>query len=291
MKIKSKILFYILEVIAILVAIIYLAITKVIPEYQASLGSSERLFKSKNYATGVEVKISTGPTFFLIINKNNQLTNIFIENELAGVIANQDIEGKNINKAIPEIFQKLIDANLIDNKIINIINYNEQGVYQKVISLVRESLQKNKKTLEIIESSSTLQKKAKELNLEEKEDTKILWMMYLNSVDMINKLPKTTNSFQMNINEETATTYANTIYQKLNTYMINVNVKDQEINDLTMPIQNIPGDSENTVYASSDSWYYIKDYRVYAEITITGNQSYTFCYMGSSENKKEGKCS
>ena len=74
--------------------------------------------------------------------------------------------------------------------------------------------------------------------------------------------------------------------------MINAKVKNQNRNDEDMPIQYIPGDSENKVYPTTSSWYYIENYKVYAEITIASqNNNYTFCYQGSIEDKKEGLCS
>ena len=96
MKKSWKIWIYILEVIAIIAVVVYLAITKALPKYQETLGSSEKIFSTDNYETGVEFDITTGPAFFLVINKDNEVANIFIENEQAGVIANQDIEGKSI---------------------------------------------------------------------------------------------------------------------------------------------------------------------------------------------------
>ena len=104
-------------------------------------------------------------------------------------------------------------------------------------------------------------------------------------------LPKTSSSTTVNITRENASIYADTIYEKIITYMVNANVENQERDNTSMPIQYIPGNNENTVYASSDSWYYIRDYKVYAQITITGEESYTFCYMGSKTDKKEGMCS
>ena len=291
MKKSWKIWIYVLEVIVVIAVVVYLAITKALPEYQKSLGSSEKIFSTDNYKTGIEFDITTGPAFFLVINKDNEVANIFIENEQAGVIANQDIEGKSIEDAIPEIFQKLIDANLIENQIINAINYNDHEIYEKVISLAKNSLLSNAKTAQIVESKSTLQEKATRLNMEETEDSQILWTLYLNSADLIENLPKTSSSTTVNITRENASIYADTIYEKIITYMVNANVENQERDNTSMPIQYIPGNNENTVYASSDSWYYIRDYKVYAEITIAGESSYTFCYMGSKADKKEGMCS
>ena len=73
--------------------------------------------------------------------------------------------------------------------------------------------------------------------------------------------------------------------------MINADIDNQEINNSNMPIQYIPGDNENKIYPTSSSWYYIENYKVYAEITIAGTQNYTFCYNGSQQDKKEGRCS
>lgn len=293
MKKNWKVWLYVLEVLVILAVVMYLAIVKIMPEYQKSLGSSERLFSASNYKTGVEINITTGPAFFLIINKKNEVTNIFIENEQAGVITNQNIEGKTINEAVPEIFQKLIDASLIENQTIKAINYNDQQVFNEVTSLMKATLEENLKANQIIKSKSSLQEKAIELKLEETKDSEILWSLYLNSLDIIDRLPKTiTNTTpKISINKESASTYADAIYQKLITYMLNADVKNQEINNPTMPIQYIPGDSANTVYASSDSWYYIENYKVYAQITIRGEESYTFCYKGTNTDKKEGICS
>lgn len=290
---KQKIIFYVIEVLIILGIIIYLAITKVIPEYQESLGSSERFFLPQNYETGIEINIASGPAFFLVINKKNEVTNIFIENKTAGVIANQEIEGKKLTAAIPEIFQKLIDANLIENQVINMINYNNQEIFQEVVSLAKLSLEVNAKTASILESKSTLQEKAKNLNIEGNDDNQVLWSLYTNSVNIIDRLEKTTSTIETktSITQENASVYADTIYQKLITYMMNANIENQEKNDMRMPIQYIPGNNENTVYPSSSSWYYIKDYKVYAEITIASEESYTFCYIGSSIDKKEGTCS
>ena len=291
MKKSWKIWIYVLEVIVVIAVVVYLAITKALPEYQKSLGSSEKIFSTDNYKTGIEFDITTGPAFFLVINKDNEVANIFIENEQAGVIANQEIEGKSIEDAIPEIFQKLIDANLIENQIIHAINYNDNEIYEKVISLAKNSLLSNAKTAQIVESKSTLQEKATRLNMEETEDSQILWTLYLNSADLIENLPKISSSTTVNITRENASIYADTIYEKIITYMVNANVENQERDNTSMPIQYIPGNNENTVYASSDSWYYIRDYKVYAQITISGEESYTFCYMGSKADKKEGMCS
>ena len=289
---KVKFWLYFLEVIIILIIVFYLAITKYWPEYQESLGSSEKLFSATNYYTGIEVKVTTGPAFFLVINKEEIVTNIFLENAEAGSLANQGIEGKNLKTAISSIIQNLIDNNKIIDQPILMINYNDETIFNKAVSSVQETLTENKIALNLIKSTSTLTKKAEEENLEQTEQSEILWALYLNSMEIIDDIPTTEQSPQQEISKEAAENYTDTIYQKLITYMMNANVENQQRNDPIMPIQYIPGDTANTIYPTSDSWYYIENYNIYAQISIDSTtQRYTFCYQGTIENKKEGICS
>lgn len=87
---------FIIEIIGVIIAIIVVLIVKVIPEYKNSLGSSEKIFMYGNYKTSIEIKIETGPEFILIVNEDNQISNIFFENEQSTILANKDIESKNL---------------------------------------------------------------------------------------------------------------------------------------------------------------------------------------------------
>ena len=292
---KLKIILYTLLVIAVLVAVVLVSIFKIWPEYQASLDSSERIFSMADYKTAIEVKVPEGAEFFLIIDDNDILSYIFIENMKASIIANQDIETKEISVAIPEIIEKLIENNQLPKDSITIVNYGDTTTYQKVNALINSTLQEKNITCQIIEEENTLQSKATELSSDATDDREILWLLYFNSRELIDEIPTNSTSTETTeeivITRDTAESYADTIYQKLITYMINADVKNQEINNSNMPIQYIPGDNENKVYPTSSSWYYIENYKVYAEITIAGTQNYTFCYNGSQQDKKEGRCS
>lgn len=292
---KLKIILYTLLVIAVLVAVVLVLIFKTWPEYQASLDSSERIFSMSDYKTAIEVKVPEGPEFFLIINNNDILSYIFIENMEASIIANQDIETKEISFAIPEIIEKLIENNELPKDSITIVNYGDATTYQKVEELINSTLQEKNIACQIIEEENTFQSKAAELSFDATEDREILWLLYFESRELIDEIPTNSTSTETTeeivITRDTAETYADTIYQKLITYMINADIENQEINNSNMPIQYIPGDNENKIYPTSSSWYYIENYKVYAEITIAGTQNYTFCYNGSQQDKKEGRCS
>ena len=295
---KLKIAGYGFVVLVVIIAVALVVVFKSWPEYQATLGSSEKWFSEKNYKTGIEIKIDMGPEFFMVINAEKQLSYIFIENENALSLVNKDIEGKQLKKAIPEIFQILLTNKQLENNKITIINYGDRNIYEDTLTLIKDTLTKNSKTNQIIEQTSTLEQKATEENLEEKEQSQVLWTLYLRSREFMDqaeeeKEPTTENKTEtQKITKDMASTYANSIYQKIVTYMINSNIKNQSRDNGNLPIQYIPGDSENKVYPTTSSWYYIENYKVYAEITIASqNNNYTFCYQGSIEEKKEGLCS
>lgn len=295
---KLKIAGYGFVVLVVIIAVALVVVFKSWPEYQATLGSSEKWFSEKNYKTGIEIKIDMGPEFFMVINAEKQLSYIFIENENALSLVNKDIEGKQLKKAIPEIFQILLTNKQLENNKITIINYGDRNIYEDTLTLIKDTLTKNSKTNQIIEQTSTLEQKATEENLEEKEQSQVLWILYLRSREFMDqaeeeKEPTTENKTEtQKITKDMASTYANSIYQKIVTYMINSNIKNQSRDNGNLPIQYIPGDSENKVYPTTSSWYYIENYKVYAEITIASqNNNYTFCYQGAIEEKKEGLCS
>ena len=295
---KLKIAGYGFVVLVVIIAVALVVVFKSWPEYQATLGSSEKWFSEKNYKTGIEIKIDMGPEFFMVINEEKQLSYIFIENENAVSLVNKDIEGKQLKKAIPEIFQILLTNKQLENNKITIVNYGDRNIYEDTLTLIKDTLTKNSKTNQIIEQTSTLEQKATEENLEEKEQSQVLWILYLRSREFMDqaeeeKEPTTENKTEtQKITKDMASTYANSIYQKIVTYMINSNIKNQSRDNGNLPIQYIPGDSENKVYPTTSSWYYIENYKVYAEITIASqNNNYTFCYQGAIEEKKEGLCS
>ena len=285
----NKILF-IVEVVGIIIAIIVVLIVKVIPEYESSLGSSEKLFIYGNYKTSVEVKIESGSEFLLIINEKNQIYQIFFENEQSTILVNKNIETKSITDGITEIVQILIHNNELENKKITIVNYGEEEISNQIVTKFNEELMKNNKTCSIETQTSTLQEKAQSLNIEATEQEQILWSLYEISYEYLNNVETSTNEVST-LTKEQAISYMDNIYQKLQTYMINKNIANQSRDDLSMPIQYIPGDNNNEVYPTSSSWYDIENYKIYAEITLSeGLNNYTYCYNGSLEEKKEGMC-
>lgn len=287
---KIKFILYFLEIIAIIVAIILLAVFKYWPEYEETLGSSEKLFLAKKYKTGIEVKILNGPQFIIIIDNNQKISYLFFENEESSTLANKNIEGTNLELGIKTIIEELIKNNQLKTESIYLINYGDKKIYNKTVLLLDDTLQNKNVICKIIQSTSTWQKKSQEINLNEEKDTSILWNLYIKSLEIIENTSNNKNKHEI-INENLVSDYADTVYQKLETYKLNSNITNQDKNDMILPIQYIPANEENSIYPNSNSWYYIKENKVYAEISFSiENSVYTFCYDGSKESRKKGGC-
>ena len=205
----NKILF-IVEVVGIIIAIIVVLIVKVIPEYESSLGSSEKLFIYGNYKTSVEVKIESGSEFLLIINEKNQIYQIFFENEQSTILVNKNIETKSITDGITEIVQILIHNNELENKKITIVNYGEEEISNQIVTKFNEELMKNNKTCSIETQTSTLQEKAQSLNIEATEQEQILWSLYEISYEYLNNVETSTNEVST-LTKEQAISYMDNI--------------------------------------------------------------------------------
>lgn len=298
MSMKKKILLYTIEVLLILLVITGLAIFKYYPEYKKTLGSSDGKFIYENYKSAVEIQIPTGPNYIVIVDKKNKISNIFFENLESFVLYNQEIENKPIYQAIAKMMEKLQEANYLSQSI-TVINYNNQETYDAIVEEINKSLITYGSTTTLIKKTTTLEQKAKELELTYTDETSFWAAIALKSSDLISykrnnvskKNKESTTIEEKGMDLETARTYANNIYQKLQVYVANKSIKNQQRDDPTMPIQLLPADNAGTIYTTTDSWYYINDYKIYAEISFENqNQTYSFCYMGSLEHQQKGKC-
>ena len=93
------------------------------------------------------------------------------------------------------------------------------------------------------------------------------------------------------LNQENSIQYSNIVYDKLIKYQSSNNIINEDINHHQISIDKIPASSDNSIFPDSSSWYYIKDYKVYAYIKFSeGNTKYSFCYSGDKNNIKEGEC-
>lgn len=278
----------VLEVIAIVVAAILLVIFKFIPEFKATLGSSDSYVDIDNYDTIVEVKILSGPNFFLITT-NDKLTNILFINDSSCILYNQNIEKNDITTAITELTKKLTSSSVItDNSTIQLTEYSKNNNYQKI----KEAIVANVPTIHLQENSSSLIIRAEELELSSSTEQLALQELQLYSMEIAGSCNSANNNSSItSIRKDEAKQYADQIYSKLQNYSLTY--PNQSIESAAFPIQLIPVNTPDniTIYPSNNSWYYIENGIVYAYIAFLDNSEYSFCYQGDKENAKEGTCS
>lgn len=284
MERKSEKITRIVYVIAVVAAI---AITVIyhLPELKKIKGSSDNIIDIDNYETIVGVTIDSGPEF-LLVSGNKKITNILFLNPKSIVLYNKDIENNNIRTAINKIISILEKKNYLQSGEITLTLYPDSKDYVEIKSAFNEKLIIN-------EQPGNYQEKTKALGFEVTTDneTQIRNLEeYSYKIVREYKNKKIQDGITNRMTEEESIAAANRVYEKLSTYAIDV--ENQETNSTALPIEKVPANQDLTIYPSSESWYYIKNHKVYAYINFTGlTDDYEFCYNGSIEKMKRGKCS
>ncbi|MBE6157311.1 MAG: hypothetical protein E7160_00735 [Firmicutes bacterium] len=250
----------------------------------------DHINKYDNYNNMIEIKLDTGIDFAFILDKDNNIIQPLYLSKKTTILNLNKLESKNINTSINKVIKELVIKNKIKNKLY-IIEYNNQNLSSVLEKQITEELIKNNIKTQIVKQTSTLQKRVKKLEIN-REDTKgILITLSLYSKNIANINNNDNPDEEIELTKENALEYSNTIYDKIRKYQISNNITDEDINNHKINIQQIPISSNNDLYPDQDSWYYIKDRKVYAYIKFSiGNISYSYCYNGTKENINEGEC-
>ena len=289
-KIQSR-----LTIIVLIVIIIVGIFLKGIPELKESLGSSDKFITEKNYEDMVEFDINNNLNFAVVI-KSNKINHIFMFNEQSVILYNQDIENNSIKKSISMITNLLINSNnLTPTSQVTLTSYENKYYNEVKQSFINELKSNNYNNITILEKQTTIEKKVKRLEIEYSKKDDLISKLDIYSKNIISSAKTNENSYSTTesktISKEQAKEYANNVYKKLENYVINNNIGEQDKNDTSLPINLIPASSDNTIYPNLDSWYYIKNKQVFAYIAIdTKDQTYGWCYNGGIDNYKEGEC-
>ena len=284
-----------LTIIALIVIIIIGIFLKGIPELKKTLGSSDKFITSKNYDDMVEFDINNNLNFAVVI-QSKKINHILMFNEESVILYNQDIENNSISKSISMITNLLINSNnLTPTSQVTLTSYENKYYNEVKQSFINELKSNNYNNITILEKQTTIEKKVKRLEIEYSKKDDLISKLDIYSKNIISSAKTNENSYSTTesktISKEQAKEYANNVYKKLENYVINNNIGEQDKNDTSLPINLIPASSDNTIYPNLDSWYYIKNKQVFAYIAIdTKDQTYGWCYNGGIDNYKEGEC-
>lgn len=283
----EKKIIVILEILIIGVAFLAYTFKEAIPEYKKTIGSSDKFINTEIYNKMYEFNIDNKINFSIIIDENNNIYHMFFFDKEAACLANKNIENNKLEEGLKKIYIGLIEKDYLTNTSnINIIRYDnkENIIYDLVSNLNR--FYNIKGSINMVDS--TIENKINELKLESDSES------YLKDLDLYSKeYIRLTKNVVLSKEESINTReYSDNVYSKITNYMNMNGISNLNINDTTLVINMIPGDEEYKYYPSINSWYYVKDKKVYAyiEFVINDNNVKGYCYEGSIDLVKEGVC-
>lgn len=290
MKTTDKI-YTIFQVVVFLVILALAFYYYGLPSIKNNFGSSDRFINEKEYNSIIEIKLSSGPEFMLITNDKKKITNLIFLNEETLTLYNRDIENHSFKDSIKKIITILQEHNyLTENTLVEMIEYSSSNHYQDIVKEFQKNTSENNIT--VYQIKKTLNDKLKELSITKTKDSEIKALEDYSKrliSDYKDQLLIAEYENMTILTRKSAPSYADTIYQKLEEYA--VNISNQELNDTNLSIQLIPISNTSDIYPTKNSWYYIKEHKVYAYIELKDSTSvYSFCYNGEISLRKEGKC-
>lgn len=269
----------ILVIILIIIGFCGYKLSKELPKELKKHGL-ENITQYKNYKTMIEFNYDSGEDFAIAVDDKNKVLTTLCLNDKSTFIGNIKYKNKNYKVVLKNTIKEFNKTKPI-SKSLNIIIYDKY----KLVKSTKKIIKKNN-NIKINIKKSKLKTKGKEFKFKDTKESRILINLSIYSQDILNNKNKKSKK-TVKLSKEKIKEYADNIYNKLLKYQKSNNIINQDINDNNIKISDIP--AYNNLYPDSDSWYYIKDSKVYAYIKFTIDKDiYSFCYQNNSS--KEGKC-
>ncbi len=293
----EKKIFVVFEIVLIIGASLYYVFKEVIPEYKSSMGSSDRFIKTSEYKNMFEFNIDNNVNFALVINEAKNIYHIMFFNDKSSCLYNKNVENSSVSSGLDKVMTLLIENNYLKSS--SIINLTDYGDYYRdeFKSELLKVLTKYKLNTNVVTESSTLNVKANTLKLNvslEDEDESILRVLdnYSKEFPRIKKNSKDKNQDDdQALDDGSSKKYINNVYKKIEDYISKNNISFLEKGNTELVISMIPADNKQKYYPSNNSWYYVREGKVFAYIEIIDNdKSYSYCYNGSVDLSKKGEC-
>ena len=255
-----------IETLVVVIALIVLVIVVAIPQIKEELGSSDYLLNKKDVVKLININIDNN-LYGLELSKDNKVVNIIFYNETSLVLYNKNIEKKDLSFAITKSLE-LYKNKISNNKVIVTKYDDDTSSYEKYFN--GYSYQ---------EKVSTYKKLNNEYKLNSNSTDEILNALNIKSKDYV-----------ISVKNIDITDYTDYVYKKLLVYQTTNKITNETKNNHSLDITTIQVKDLND-YPTSNSYYYIKDSKVYAYIELTvNNLDIGYCYRGSYNNYIKGKC-
>jgi len=285
-----------LEIILLIVISTFITIKNVIPEYKSSIGSSDGFIKTKLYKNMFEVNIDNNVRYAYVIDENSNVYHMLFFDMNSTCLYNKNLEKHSVSDAVLESVKILIENDYLKNTSKITITKYDDFYYNSFIKIFKSCLNKYGISTNIITNSNALEKLCEEFELDYSESNEYA----LKELDIYSKeftrvkknsiSDKSSDSTEY-IREDNAREYTNNVYKKVKRYILDNKITSMDKYDNRLSISSIPADKDLKYYPSPNSWYYVKDGKLYAYIEIIDNgTSYSYCYNGSIDLNKNGEC-
>lgn len=215
-----------------------------------------------------------------------------------------------------------IDNNLFgyelskDNKVINIIFYNETSLILYNKNIEKKTLSKAiSQSIKILTDRKKISNNSKIIvtkydkdsnsyreyfnmkysSYNEKtssyEELKTIYRLEAQGKEeILRSLDQQSKNYVLSLKNDNISEYTDYVYKKLLIYQSKNNIKNESKDNHSLNIQSI-GVDELSIYPTSNSYYYIEDSKVYAYIELpVNNIDIGYCYRGSLNDYRKGNC-
>jgi len=204
------------------------------------------------------------------------------------IFYNKNIENNTLNKSMDIIITRLIEEDYLKEKSTITLTKYDNKYYNSFKDSLNTILNKYKVHINLKEKTSDLQTLGKELEIDNTDPDKILLEIDLLLKSQVNTKEE---AEEVEITEKDIKKYCNNIYMNIEKYMKDNNIKNEDKNNTKLNIRTISADTNSKIFPDKESYYYIKDSKVYAYIKITIDaKSKDYCYNGSIDEYKVGAC-
>lgn len=285
----EKKLIIIAEIVFVVIAVGYYTVKELIPDFKKQFGSSDRIVNPEKCTNIIEIKINDDVDYIYLLDNEEKIYHIIFLSPSSLVLYNKNIENNNYDIVNKKSIEQFIKNNYLktDSKI-SVTRYNNDNYIKYKDSLLSILKYYNINT-NIIENESDFVEMSKKIGVEPSSKSKMISELDYYSKELINN--NSNNNLKNTVlDKESSKIFSNNVYKKIEKYIQSNNIENMDMKDTRLIISTIPADDNAKYYPSINSWYYVKNKRIYAYIEFEENYKYSYCYKGSIDSVYEGEC-
>lgn len=285
----EKKLIIIAEIVFVVIAVGYYTVKELIPDFKKQFGSSDRIVNPEKCTNIIEIKINDDVDYIYLLDNEEKIYHIIFLSPSSLVLYNKNIENNNYDIVNKKSIEQFIKNNYLktDSKI-SVTRYNNDNYIKYKDSLLSILKYYNINT-NIIENESDFVEMSKKIGVEPSSKSKMISELDYYSKELINN-NSNNNLKNIVLDKENSKKFSNNVYKKIEKYIQSNDIENMDMKDTRLIISSIPADDNAKYYPSINSWYYVKNRRIYAYIEFEENNKYSYCYKGSIDSVYEGEC-